>query len=73
MLSKKYREVMGATNPDNADDGQLEKYFALNVQENSVNGSDSDENAKKEIKFFFMKKRNSRIKLKKLKIIIKSF
>ena len=50
---KKYREVMGATNPDNAADGTIRKLFALNVQENSVHGSDSDENAKKEIEFFF--------------------
>ena len=50
---KKYREVMGATNPDNASDGTIRKLFALNVQENSVHGSDSDENAKKEIEFFF--------------------
>ena len=52
---KKYREVMGATNPDNASDGTIRKLFALNVQENSVHGSDSDENAKKEIEFFFNK------------------
>lgn len=50
---KKYREVMGATNPENALDGTIRKLFALNVQENSVHGSDSDENAEKEIKFFF--------------------
>ena len=50
---QKYRDVMGATNPDNASDGTIRKLFALNVQENSVHGSDSDENAKKEIEFFF--------------------
>ena len=50
---KKYREVMGATNPENAEDGTIRKLFALNVQENSVHGSDSDENAIKEIEFFF--------------------
>ena len=50
---EKYREIMGATNPDNATDGTIRKLFALNVQENSVHGSDSDENAKKEIEFFF--------------------
>ena len=50
---KKYREVMGATNPENAEDGTIRKLFALNVQENSVHGSDSDENALKEIGFFF--------------------
>ena len=50
---KKYREVMGATNPENAEDGTIRKLFALNVQENSVHGSDSDVNALKEIEFFF--------------------
>ena len=50
---KKYREVMGATNPENAEDGTIRKLFALNVQENSVHGSDSEENATKEIEFFF--------------------
>ena len=50
---KKYREVMGATNPDNAEEGTIRKLFALNVQENSVHGSDSDANALKEIEFFF--------------------
>ena len=50
---KKYRKVMGATNPENAEEGTIRKLFALNVQENSVHGSDSDENAKKEIEFFF--------------------
>ena len=50
---KKYREVMGATNPENAEEGTIRKLFALNVQENSVHGSDSDVNALKEIEFFF--------------------
>ena len=49
----KYREVMGATNPENADEGTIRKIHALNVQENSVHGSDSQENATKEIDFFF--------------------
>ena len=49
----KYREVMGATNPENADEGTIRKIHALNVQENSVHGSDSEENAIKEIDFFF--------------------
>ena len=53
---KKYREVMGATNPENAEEGTIRKLFALNVQENSVHGSDSDENANIEIKFFFDEK-----------------
>ena len=49
----KYREVMGTTNPENADEGTIRKIHALNVQENSVHGSDSEENAIKEIDFFF--------------------
>jgi nucleoside-diphosphate kinase len=44
---------MGATNPDNAENGTIRKLFALNIQENSVHGSDSKENAEKEINFFF--------------------
>ena len=50
---QKYREVMGATNPDNAENGTIRKEYGLNIQENSVHGSDSDENAKIEIKYFF--------------------
>ena len=50
---EKYRAIMGATNPENAEDGTIRKLFALNVQENSVHGSDSKENAEKEINFFF--------------------
>ena len=50
---KKYRDIMGATNPENAEEGTIRKLFALDVQENSVHGSDSDENAKIEIEFFF--------------------
>ena len=44
---------MGATNPENAENGTIRKLFALNVQENSVHGSDSADNAKIEIDFFF--------------------
>tara|TARA_B100001059_G_C17454510_1_gene389083 strand:+ start:108 stop:524 length:417 start_codon:yes stop_codon:yes gene_type:complete len=50
---EKYRSIMGATNPDNAENGTIRKLFAINVQENSVHGSDSAENAKIEIDFFF--------------------
>jgi nucleoside-diphosphate kinase len=49
----KYREIMGATNPDEAETGTIRKIHALNIQENSVHGSDSEDNAKKEIDFFF--------------------
>tara|TARA_A100001011_G_C13788302_1_gene625978 strand:- start:44 stop:460 length:417 start_codon:yes stop_codon:yes gene_type:complete len=50
---EEYRKIMGATNPENAENGTIRKQFALNIQENSVHGSDSDENAKKEINYFF--------------------
>ncbi len=49
----RYRKVMGATNPSQADDGTIRKLFALSVGENSVHGSDSAENAKLEIVQFF--------------------
>ena len=51
----KYREIMGATNPEKAKNGTIRKLLALNVQENSVHGSDSIQNAKNEINFFFKK------------------
>ena len=47
------REIMGATNPANADEGTIRKDFAENVEANSVHGSDSPENAAIEISFFF--------------------
>ena len=49
----KNREVMGATNPANADEGTIRKEFAVSVGENSVHGSDAAETAKEEIAFFF--------------------
>jgi nucleoside-diphosphate kinase len=49
----RYREVMGATNPANADEGTIRKLFAKSVGENSVHGSDSAENARDEIAQFF--------------------
>ena len=49
----KNREVMGATNPEEADDGTIRKEFAVSLEANSVHGSDSLENAKIEISFFF--------------------
>ncbi len=51
----KYREIMGATNPEKAKNGTIRKLLALNVQENSVHGSDSIQNAINEINFFFNK------------------
>ncbi len=47
------REIMGATNPANADEGTIRKTFAESIEANSVHGSDSLENAKVEIDFFF--------------------
>ncbi len=49
----KYRKVMGATDPNNADEGTIRKEYGLNIQENSVHGSDSSENADVEINYFF--------------------
>ena len=48
-----YRKVMGTTNPEEAEVGTIRKEFALSIEANSVHGSDSIENAKKEISFFF--------------------
>ena len=50
---KRNREVMGATNPANADEGTIRKVHAESIEANSVHGSDSPENAKTEIEFFF--------------------
>tara|TARA_B100001057_G_scaffold360534_1_gene362888 strand:+ start:310 stop:726 length:417 start_codon:yes stop_codon:yes gene_type:complete len=49
----KYREIMGSTNPEEALPGTIRKEYGLNIQENSVHGSDSNENARKEIEYFF--------------------
>ena len=47
------RKLMGATNPKDADDGTLRKKYGISIDKNSVHGSDSLENAKIEIDFFF--------------------
>ena len=49
----KNREIMGATDPADADEGTIRKDFAENIEANSVHGSDSPENAATEIAFFF--------------------
>lgn len=49
----KNRELMGATNPANAAEGTIRKQFAESIERNTVHGSDSPENAKAEIAFFF--------------------
>jgi len=51
----KNREIMGATNPEEAAVGTIRKEFALSMTENSAHGSDSEETAKEEISFFFSK------------------
>jgi len=48
-----WRTVIGSTNPDEAEIGTIRKDFATSIGENAVHGSDSDENANKEISFFF--------------------
>ena len=50
---KKNRSLMGATNPENAEEGTIRKLFGVSVEQNSVHGSDTKENAKIEIDFFF--------------------
>ena len=50
------RELIGATNPENAAIGTIRQEIALNIEKNSVHASDSDENAAKEIAFFFSDK-----------------
>jgi len=49
----KNRELMGATDPKNANEGTLRKMYGLSIDKNSVHGSDSIENGKLEISFFF--------------------
>jgi nucleoside-diphosphate kinase len=49
----KNREIMGATNPANADEGTIRKDFALSIGENSVHGSDSEASAAREVSYFF--------------------
>ena len=48
------RELMGATNPAEAKEGTIRKKYGLSIDKNSVHGSDSEENAKKEIEFFLI-------------------
>ena len=47
------RDIMGATDPKDAKDGTIRKIYGISIDKNSVHGSDSVENAKKEIEFFF--------------------
>jgi nucleoside-diphosphate kinase len=50
---QKNREIMGATNPEEAKEGTIRAEYALNIEANSVHGSDSKDNAATEISFFF--------------------
>ena len=50
---KENRRIMGATDPTKAEDGTIRKRYGISIDKNSVHGSDSLENAKKEIDFFF--------------------
>ena len=47
------RKIMGATNPKDAEQNTIRKLYGISIDKNSVHGSDSIDNAKKEIKFFF--------------------
>ena len=47
------RKIMGSTDPKNAEEGTLRKLYGISIDKNSVHGSDSEDNAKKEIDFFF--------------------
>ena len=49
----RYREIMGATNPDNAAEGTIRKKYAVNIEANSVHGSDAPETAAYEMGYFF--------------------
>ena len=49
----KNRKLMGATDPKNAEENTIRKLYGISIDKNSVHGSDSIENAKKEINFFF--------------------
>ncbi len=50
---ERWRKLMGATNPEQAEEGTIRKRFGLNIERNSVHGSDSPESAKYEIAYFF--------------------
>ena len=53
MAVREWRKTIGSTNPEEADEGTIRKDFATSLSQNAVHGSDSDENAEKEIAFFF--------------------
>jgi nucleoside-diphosphate kinase len=51
-----FRKLIGATNPENAEEGTIRKMYAESIERNIIHGSDSDENAAKEIAHFFSRK-----------------
>ena len=51
-----FRKLIGATNPENAEEGTIRKLYAESIERNIIHGSDSDENAAKEIAHFFSRK-----------------
>lgn len=51
-----FRKLIGATNPEQAEEGTIRKLYAENIEQNIIHGSDSDENAAKEIAHFFSRK-----------------
>ncbi len=51
-----FRKLIGATNPENAEEGTIRKLYAESIERNIIHGSDSDENAEKEIAHFFTRK-----------------
>ena len=53
LAVSEWRKAIGSTNPKDAESGTIRKDFAKNLSQNAVHGSDSDENAQKEIAFFF--------------------
>ncbi len=48
-----YRKLMGATNPEKAEEGTIRKKYAISIDQNSVHGSDAEDTARREISFFF--------------------
>ena len=62
-IVSRYRKLMGATNPANADENTIRKLYGLSVEENSVHGSDSKENAKTEIDFSLRKEKFIKFRL----------
>lgn len=62
------RKLMGATNPELAEEGTIRKLYGINIERNSIHGSDSEETAKKEILFFFSQYELSQLGIKGIMI-----